>query len=272
MSKIIGQDLVQKEVSKIFEVFRASNGLIRPHFILTGESGSGKSFIIKSIAKAMDFAFLEINAAQITKEGTAGNSLSKALSPINNYKNKLTIVFCDEFDKLFISGNTNNTIANEVTVGVQNEFLKVLESETSSVYGDYGKYVDADMTKTLFVFAGAFNNEADINLDRLRSFGIKTEFLGRVGLVYNLKRLTLDDMYLILEQSDLLDSYLKLFQDANRQTVISDIKSYLKDIYDNNDLGARIINTLIHQWFIKGGKLGDDDVKPVTFQTKLSLN
>lgn len=206
MSKIIGQDLVQKEVSKSFEVFRASNGLIRPHFILTGESGSGKSFIIKSMAKAMDFAFLEINAAQIT------------------------------------------------------------------VYGDYGKYVDADMTKTLFVFAGAFNNEADINLDRLRSFGIKTEFLGRVGLVYNLKRLTLDDMYLILEQSDLLDSYLKLFPDANRQTVISDIKSYLKDIYDNNDLGARIINTLIHQWFIKGGKLGDDDVKPVTFQTKLTLN
>ena len=69
---------------------------------------------------------LEINAAQLTKEGTSGNSLSKALSPIMMLPaNQLTIVFVDEFDKLFINGNMNSSLANEVTVGVQNEFLTV---------------------------------------------------------------------------------------------------------------------------------------------------
>lgn len=271
MSKVIGQDVVQKELSKILDVFIASNGNIRPHFILTGESGSGKSFIIKSLAKAKDLGFIEINTAQITKEGTAGNSLSKALTPIGTMKNKLTVIFCDEFDKLFISTNSNSSIANDVTVGVQNEFLKVLESDTASVYGDYGKYVNVDMSKTLFVFAGAFNNEPHIDLDKLRQFGIKTEFLGRVGLIYNLNRLTLDDMYLILEQSDLLNMYLDIFSDVKREDVIKDIKRHLENVYSKNDLGARIINTLIHQWFIKGGKLGNKDVEEITFQQKLKL-
>ena len=73
-------------------------------------------------------------------------------------------MFVDEFDKLFISGNSNSSLANEVTVGVQNEFLKVLESPTTSVYGDYGKYYEVDISRVLFVFAGAFNNEEKITV------------------------------------------------------------------------------------------------------------
>lgn len=45
MSKIIGQDKLIKEVNRIFQVFVNSNCKIRPHFILTGESGSGGTFL-----------------------------------------------------------------------------------------------------------------------------------------------------------------------------------------------------------------------------------
>ena len=41
--KIIGQDALIKEVQKIFNIFKTSECELRPHFILTGESGSGKS-------------------------------------------------------------------------------------------------------------------------------------------------------------------------------------------------------------------------------------
>ena len=47
-SKIIGQERVVKEINRIFDIFCASEAMIRPHFILTGESGSGKSFIIET--------------------------------------------------------------------------------------------------------------------------------------------------------------------------------------------------------------------------------
>ena len=267
---VIGQDQLVNEIDKIFSIFEASEGEIKPHFILTGESGSGKTFTINSFAVKYKMNFIEINAAQITKEGTSGNSLSKCLAPLINTHTALTVIFVDEFDKLFISGNTNDSCAHETTTGVQNEFLKLLEGRTTQVFGDYGKYVSVPLDKILFVFAGAFNNEPDITLDRLREIGIKTEFLGRVGLIYSTKPLTFEDLCNIVDKSDLLNKYCTLF-DEDFQNVASYIKGYIKTFYDKNTLGARMINTLIQQYFIKGGVLNLEDAKEITFQKKLSL-
>lgn len=268
--KIVGQNELTNEVNKIFDIFTASKCVIRPHFILTGESGSGKSFTIKTLTQKHELGFLEINAAQLTKEGTSGNSLSKALSPLLQMGNKPCIVFVDEFDKLFISGNSNNSCAHESTTGVQNEFLKVLESDIATVFGDYGKYINASAKNVLFIFAGAFNGENSINLDRLRELGLKTEFLGRVGLVYNTKPLTLEDLFVIIDHSELLNNYCNLFENADKEKIVYELKAYIQKNYEFNTLGARLINTLINQYFIKGG-LQETKVKEVTFQSKLKL-
>lgn len=267
---IIGQDQLITEVDKIFKIFKGSNCIIRPHFILTGPSGSGKSFTIKSMAQKHDVGFLDVNAAQLTKEGTSGNSLSKALSPLLQLGSKPCIVFVDEFDKLFISGNSNDSQAHESTTGVQNEFLKVLESDTTSVFGDYGKYITASAKNVLFIFAGAFNGEEDIDLDRLRELGLKTEFLGRVGLVYNTKPLLLQDLFDIIDKSELLDNYCRLFDGSDKEKITYDLKAHIQKTYEFNTLGARLINTLINQYFIKGG-LAEDKTKEITFQKKLSF-
>ena len=269
--KIVGQTETLKEISKVIDIFKASEAEIRAHFILTGPSGSGKTAIVKYLIEKHDLNFLEINAAQLTKEGTSGNSLSKALTPLSNTQNKLTVCFVDEFDKLFISGNSNSSLAHETTNGVQNEFLKVLEADETSVFSDYGKYVNVNTKNVLFIFGGAFNGEEDINLDRLQELGIKTEFLGRVGLVYNLKPLTLDNLYSILEDSPLLEKYLSLYKKVDSESVILDIKRHLKVTYEMNTIGARTINTLIHKWFLKGGKLEDAEVEKMTFQKSLEL-
>lgn len=265
MNRIIGQEEIISEIDKILDIFKASECKIRPHFILTGPSGSGKSYIIKNIAEEYEMSFIEINAAQLTKEGTSGNSLSKALSPIMQLQNKPCIIFVDEFDKLFISGNSNDSCAHESTTGVQNEFLKILESDTASVFGDYGKYININIKNTLFIFAGAFNGEENISLDRLREIGIKTEFLGRVGLVYNVNKLKLEDLYEIIENSELLEKYLILFEGIERETVVNEIKKHINKNYENNTLGARLVNTLINQYFIKGGLL-ETEVKEISFQ------
>jgi ATP-dependent protease Clp ATPase subunit len=267
---IVGQEKLIKNVSKILEIFKAGEGFIRPHFILTGSSGTGKSFTIKTLSEKHELGFLEINAAQLTKEGTSGNSLSKALSALLQYGNKPTVIFVDEFDKLFISGNSNDSSAHESTTGVQNEFLKVLESNTASVFGDYGKYINITIENVLFVFAGAFNGEKDIDLDRLREIGIKTEFLGRVGLIYNTQELTLEDMFVIIDNSKLLKDYCLLFDNVDQEKVSYLLKSHIQKHYENNTLGARLINTLIHQYFINGG-LEEKNVKEVSFQKKLQL-
>ena len=270
MKKIIGQESLVKEISKILKIFISSECAIRPHCILTGPSGSGKTFTIKTLAEQNEMNFIEINAAQLTKEGTSGNSLSKALSPLLQTGNKPTIVFVDEFDKLFISGNSNDSSAHESTTGVQNEFLKVLECDSVSVFGDYGKYINTPSKNTLFIFAGAFNGEENISIDRLREIGLKTEFLGRVGLVYNAQPLTIDNLFQIIDESELLSMYCALFDQIERSSVTTVLKEHVKKNYDLNTLGARLINTLVHQYFIKGGLL-EKQAQEISFQKKLTF-
>lgn len=265
------QQQTMDAMRRVIDIFKNSEGVIRPHYVLTGPSGSGKSYTIQTLAEEAAVAYIEINAAQLTKEGTSGNSLSKALAPIAQYGNRPLIVFVDEFDKLFISGNSNSSLAHESTNGVQNEFLKVLEADEASISGDYGKYISVPMKNVLFIFAGAFNGEENITIDRLREFGIKTEFIGRVGLVYNLEKLTLDSLLDILNNSSLLKSYLELFKDVAKEDVIEKISLALKDNYENNTLGARLVNTFIHQYFIKGGNLGFKETKQLSFQNKMEL-
>ena len=48
---IIGQDVLVSETSKILQIFKASDCEIRPHFILAGPSGNGKSLTIKTLAE-----------------------------------------------------------------------------------------------------------------------------------------------------------------------------------------------------------------------------
>lgn len=266
------QQEILKQLNKIIEIFKASDGEVRPHFILTGPSGSGKSHTAAQLAENHDLGFIEINAAQLTREGTSGNSLSKALVPLLSFQGRPVICFVDEFDKLFISGNSNSDLAHETTNGVQNEFLKTLESGTTQVFGDYGKYVTCNIENVLFIFAGAFNGAEDIDLDKLREFGLKTEFLGRVGLTFHLEKLSLASMIQVLEDSSLLSNYLQLFPKAKREKVLSDLIAVVKSEYDNNTLGIRMINTLLHQYFISGGKINSKESKKITFQTKLNFD
>jgi len=265
------QEKTISSIRRVMEIFKHSQGEIRPHFFLTGSSGSGKSFTIQSLCEELEIDYVEINAAQLTKEGVSGNSLSKALVPLGSHQDIPIICFVDEMDKLFISGNSNKSMAHESTNGVQNEFLKVLESDEASVFGEYGKFNSISVKRVLFLFAGAFNNEPDINLDKLRDFGVKTEFLGRVGLTYSLEKLSLNDLIDILINSRLLKNYFELFENVNKKDCIKVISDYIKVNYEMNTLGARMVTTLIHQYFIKDGELGSEQVKEITFQKKLSF-
>ncbi len=260
-----------KELSRLVEIFQASEAELRPHFILTGPSGTGKSYTISKLAEQFDLGFIEINAAQLTKEGTSGNSLSKALSPLINMQQALTICFVDEFDKLFISGNSNSQGAHETTLGVQNEFLKVLEADTASVYGDYGKYVNISVENVLFVFAGAFNGEENLDLDRLRELGMKTEFLGRVGLVFNTTKISLETLIKTMKESRQLKLYLQLFPTVEREVVEKALTAQITSAYEKNTLGYRLINTLINQYFIKGPTTKVEAAK-ATFRKTLAFN
>ena len=76
------QHRITKQITHLFITAQKSECQIRPHFFLTGPTGSGKSFLVNQVAEELNFPFFEINAAQLTAEGLSGNSLSKAMRPL----------------------------------------------------------------------------------------------------------------------------------------------------------------------------------------------
>lgn len=47
------------KLDKILKIFTASEGFIKPHFILTGPSGAGKSYNVRLMAENYDLHFME---------------------------------------------------------------------------------------------------------------------------------------------------------------------------------------------------------------------
>ncbi len=265
VAKVYGQDHLIKQLDIIFKAFKHSDGELKAHLILTGPSGNGKTAVVNYFCEKHKLNFVEINGAGLTKEGMSGNSVSKALSTMSTSQHTPTVVFVDEWDKMYISSDGTSDAIHEATRGVQNEFLKILEGGKAQVFADYGKYASVDMSKVLFIFAGAFNNEEKIDIKRLSELGVKREFLGRVPHIYEVLKLSLENLLRIAEEHPLLDQWLNFIEDdeidkeATKLRCLGEIKNFISKNYDDNVIGARWISALITKYFINGLTLPVED-------------
>jgi len=242
------QELIHSQLTHIVSVFKESEAKIRPHSHLTGPSGSGKSFLLKMISKEQRIPFIEVNAAGLTSEGLSGNSLSKALRPLREHWNEPNIIFVDEFDKLFLrNGETTEGFRS----AVQDEFLTSLESKYTSVFTDYGKYDPVVVENSLFIFAGAYSNQKITTMQELKAAGLRTEFVGRVPLVFATEEVALEELIAVIPTIDLFVQYRKLF---NKNKVSRDVNGIIELLRVQNEeakIGIRLLNSCIHQHFMK---------------------
>lgn len=238
------KEIVAK-LRQVFSIFKNSKATIRPHLFLTGTSGSGKTYIVENLCKDLKISVVRVNAAAITKEGVSGASLSRVLTPLQNSANVPVVCIVDEFDKLFL-----NNSATEATVGVQDEFLVALEN-SATVAADYGKFVSVSTQNVLFVFSGAFAGQEITTQQQLKDLGVRTEFLGRVNLVYHMPKPSIANLHKILKTSPLLNSYID-YGFGDRELAVACISDQITELYDTNTLGVRLVNMLIHQYFIDG--------------------
>lgn len=248
------QQKTYEQLRHLLTVFVESNAAIRPHFHLTGPSGSGKSFLLAEFAKGMKIPFLEVNAASLTGEGLSGNSLSKALRKLRQHWNVPNIVFVDEFDKLFLrNGETTEGFRSMV----QDEFLTALEAKHTSVFTDYGKYEPVRVDSTLFVFAGAYSNQKITTMQELRDAGLRTEFIGRVPLIVATKEIPLSEIKAHIKDVALFNEYMKVFPDTNKAEAVRQITNMLFAQQKEVSIGIRLLNSTIHQFFMKKCGVGN---------------
>lgn len=243
------QQRIHAQMTHIMSVFLESEAAIRPHFHLTGPSGSGKSFLVNQIAQDLQMPLLELNAAQLTAEGLSGNSLSKALRKLREHWNEPNIIFVDEFDKLF---QRNGETTEGFRSMVQDEFLTALEAKHTSIFTDYGKYEPIRIDNSLFIFAGAYSNQKITKISELKDAGLRTEFVGRVPLVFMTEEVPISELKKHIPNLDLFKHYQKMYPETNVKAATTVITRMLEQQQRELGIGIRLLNSCIHQYFMQG--------------------
>lgn len=149
----------------------------KSNILMIGPTGSGKTYMVKTLARLLDVPLAITDATSLTEAGYIGDDIesvvSKLLAAADNDVEKAEqgIIFIDEIDKIAKKKNTNQRdVSGE---SVQQGMLKLLEgSEVEVPVGANSKNAMVPLTTVntrniLFICGGAFPDLEGIIKERL---------------------------------------------------------------------------------------------------------
>jgi len=236
--------------------------------MMIGPTGSGKTFIVQKACEYINTVFMHVDTASMVPEGIVGYSISELGKDIlkkANYDIKKAshcVIFFDEIDKLFQKSN-----GSEIT----SQLLRLIEGTKLKISKDMVEKIldksvnELDTSNMQFIFGGAFQwiydkkeirkqysiyylanqelkRDSEISLEDLYKEDIPKELLGRMSSIINLHKLTKDDYYQILTNSESspLQEFIKKIEFHGDRVYISDktIKQ-VASMAERSQLGAR---------------------------------
>ena len=160
----------------------------KSNMLMIGPTGSGKTYLVKTLAKLLDVPLAITDATSLTEAGYIGDDIesvvSKLLAAADNDVERADqgIIFIDEIDKIAKKRNSNQRdVSGE---SVQQGMLKLLEgSEVEVPVGANSKNAMVPLTTVntkniLFICGGAFPDLEEIIKERLQkktSMGFNAE-------------------------------------------------------------------------------------------------
>ena len=268
--------------------------LQKSNILMLGPTGSGKTYLVQTLARLLDVPLAITDATSLTEAGYIGDDIesvvSKLLAAADNDVDKAErgIIFIDEIDKIAKKKETRNRdVSGE---SVQQGLLRILEgSDVEVPVGANSKNAMVPLTTVntrniLFICGGAFPDLDDIikarlnkqssigfkadlkdkydedpdilekvTLEDLREFGMIPEFLGRLPVVFTLKKLTEEMLVRILKEpkNAILKQYHKLLEldEVDLQFEDSAYEAIAKKALEK-DTGARALRSIIEDFML----------------------
>ncbi len=218
--------------------FAQVQGAQGPHTILLiGPTGSGKSFLLRQLARLFGSDVLFFSATSLVQTGYVGLSIDNLLQEAyerchyDKERTESCILAIDEVDKIRCSHSRGPDVSG---AGVQQALLTVFDGRPATVKHPRGREV-IDTSGMMFVCAGAFVGLEDIVAKRLSvanavgfgkkrkqsgpvgiaetrtedliQFGMIPEFIGRFATISFLEELSAGDLANVLSQGK--DSVVK---------------------------------------------------------------
>lgn len=251
---IIGQEHAKKVFSvAIYNHYKRlalnNSNIAKSNILMIGPTGSGKTHMIKTLAKILDVPIAITVATTLTEEGYIGESVDSVIEKLyfsagkDINRTEAGIVFIDEIDKLTQSSDYHKRSVG--ATGVQQALLAMLEGTKVTIGNKYGMFrdvIEIDTSKILFVCGGAFPrletiiknrmnlssthiyNNSPKNKDEsilfhvtnedLVEYGLIPEFIGRLPVIAPYENMSVEILRGILEDpvDSIISEYQQLFE------------------------------------------------------------